>query len=111
MQLSFIAALDDARLSHVPVRDTQPRPHGTLNKVDSRRDARMALASRPTDAQVHYLKRLTRIKTDAQLSRYIVRKLNKSAWLDEEKPHPPSLTKADFAKVIDMEVRERRLAG
>jgi hypothetical protein len=119
MQLSFIPVLDEARLHSVrapmgaAANDVSRNGlNGSLGRtMAAPRLSEMARANRPTDAQVHYLKKLTRIRTDSQLTRYVMRKLNKANDQQALKPTQITLTKADFAKVIDMEVNEKRLTG
>jgi hypothetical protein len=94
-QLSLIPALEAAR---VPV--FMGRSNGVANAVSG---SPMAPANRPTPAQISYLKKLTRIRTDVQLARFVVRKLG----VEGKKV----LTRQDFAKVIDMEVSEKRWAA
>lgn len=69
--------------------------------------APMAPSNRPTPAQIAYLKRLTGIRTDSQLARYVLRKLGERPG----HPNPSILTRRDFAQVIDWEVSERRWAN
>jgi hypothetical protein len=95
VQLSLIPALEASRF--LP----QSQSSGSQNQSP------MAPSNRPTAAQVSYLKKLTRIKTDTQLARYVMRKLN-IASLSEAKG---ALTRQDFAKVIDLEVSEKRWAA
>jgi hypothetical protein len=91
VQLSLIPALEAARIpAHLTNSASQP-------------SAAMAAANRPTSAQINYLKKLTRIRTDAQLARFVVRKLGVEG--------KTTLTRQDFAKVIDMEVCEKRWAA
>ncbi len=91
VQLSLIPALEAAR-----------QPH-SFDKRMARPVSAMAPVNRPTAAQVSYLKKLTRIRSDVQLTRYVVRKLE----LDSKSV----LTRHDFGKVIDMEVTEKRWAA
>lgn len=91
VQLSLIPALEAARLPiNAPAYFTRPA-------------STMAPVNRPTSAQVSYLKKLTRIRTDAQLARFVVRKLGVEG--------KTTLTRQDFAKVIEMEVCEKRWAA
>lgn len=91
MQLSLIPALEAARQPlYVAARGMAPA-------------SPMAPTNRPTAAQISYLKKLTRIRTDGQLARFVVRKLGADA--------KAVLTRHDFAKVIDMEVAEKRWAA
>jgi hypothetical protein len=95
-QLSLIPALEAARR---PVREitNASAPQGHAGDP-------MAPANRPTAAQIAYLKRLTGIRTNTQLARYVARKASDSQSLD-----PKSiLTKRDFAEVIDLEVAGKR---
>lgn len=91
VQLSLIPALEAARVA------------AHLTREASRPLVAMAPANRPTSAQVSYLKKLTRIRTDAQLARFVSRKLGVEG--------KTTLTRQDFAKVIDMEVCEKRWAA
>lgn len=91
VQLSLIPALEAAR---------QP---SVSNARMNRPASAMAPVNRPTAAQVNYLKKLTRIRSDVQLSRFVVRKLGVEG--------KSVLTRQDFAKVIDMEVSEKRWAA
>lgn len=91
VQLSLIPALEAARQPSVS--------NGHMNRPASA----MAPVNRPTAAQVSYLKKLTRIRSDVQLSRFVVRKLGVEG--------KSVLTRQDFAKVIDMEVSEKRWAA
>jgi hypothetical protein len=91
VQLSLIPALEAARMSH------------TGGPSDARAASAMAPVNRPTPAQVSYLKKLTRIRSDVQLARFVVRKLGVEG--------KNVLTRQDFAKVIDMEVSEKRWAA
>jgi hypothetical protein len=91
VQLSLIPALEAARIP------------ATYSSKAERPASAMAPANRPTAAQVSYLKKLTRIRTDVQLARYVVRKLGIEG--------KATLTRHDFAKVIDMEVCEKRWAA
>jgi hypothetical protein len=90
VQLSLIPALEAARQ---PIQQAQK-----ITRVSA-----MAPVNRPTPAQVSYLKKLTRIRSDVQLARYVVRKLGVEG--------KAALTRQDFAKVIDMEVSEKRWAA
>ena len=91
MQLSLIPALEAARaLTSAPSRSRHP-------------GSDMASVNRPTSAQISYLKKLTRIKTDVQLARFVVRKLGGEG--------KNTLTRHDFSKVIDMEVSEKRITA
>lgn len=90
-QLSLIPALEASR---------RPLFLGAPSSVPA---SAMAPINRPTAAQVSYLKKLTRIRTDVQLARFVVRKLGMEA--------KKVLTRQDFAKVIDMEVAEKRWAA
>jgi hypothetical protein len=91
VQFSLIPALEAARLP------------ATYSSKASQPASAMSPANRPTEAQVSYLKKLTRIRADTQLARYVVRKLG----VDSKS----TLTRHDFAKVIDMEVSEKRWAA
>ena len=67
----------------------------------------LPLHLRPTQKQINYLMRLTGIQQSLRLQRFVARRNNK--------PSPevggPSLTKYDFSRAIDSELRERRLAA
>ncbi len=91
LQLSLIPALEAAR---------KPEVYATRS---ARAMSDMAVNNRPTPAQISYLKKLTRIKTDVQLARFVVRKLEMDSKI--------VLTRQDFGKVIDMEVAEKRWAA
>jgi hypothetical protein len=62
---------------------------------------------RPTQKQIGYLMNLTGIRQTLRLQRFVARKVNKTA----PEVGGPSLTKYDFSRTIDMELRERRLAA
>jgi hypothetical protein len=99
-QLSLIPALEAARFE----------PHLVAGSHDHNRQqpiSPMAPANRPTPAQVAYLKKLTRIRTDAQLARFVARQLGLS--LDDGAK--VTLTRHHFAKVIDKEVAHKRWAA
>jgi hypothetical protein len=98
-QLSLIPALEAARFRSA---DLAPIPRG-----DGQVGAAMELPNRPTAAQVSYLKRLTGIRTDVQLARYVSRKIAG----DHHNETKSTLTKRDFAKAIDLEVAEKRWAN
>jgi hypothetical protein len=103
IQLSLIPALEAARF--------EPAIHGTAQST-SRAErslglSAMAPANRPTPAQVNYLKKLTRIKSDAQLARFVMRQLGMDS-LDQAKG---ALTRHHFAQVIDKEVSHKRWAA
>ncbi len=92
-QLSFLTLLEtpkarpgNGRSSHSEVSQAMSAPH------------------RPTSAQINYLKKLTRIKKDSQLARYVARKVGKGTTSDGAL----ILTKKDFATVIDQELTEKR---
>jgi hypothetical protein len=91
VQLSLIPALEAAR-----------QPRLTMLQMGHPASA-MAPVNRPTLAQVSYLKKLTRIRSDVQLARFVVRKLGLEG--------KAVLTRQDFAKVIDREVSEKRWAA
>jgi hypothetical protein len=95
MQLSLLPALEAER----PL----TKPAGTSHRQDSL----PSTVSRPTSAQVNYLKRLTGIRADGQLHRYVARKLGKQG-LGQNKL---VLTKQDFAQAIDRELNEKRWAA
>ena len=95
MQLSLLPVLEAER----PL----TKPAGTSHRQDSL----PSTVSRPTSAQVNYLKRLTGIRADGQLHRYIARKLGKQG-LGQNKL---VLTKQDFAQAIDRELNEKRWAA
>ncbi len=95
MQLSLLPALE----AEAPkaARLTQPqRPEAGLPSV-----------SRPTSAQITYLKRLTGIRAEGQLARYVARKIGKQA----DGQGKLILTKQDFAQAIDRELNEKRWAA
>jgi hypothetical protein len=62
---------------------------------------------RPTTKQISYLMTLTGINQSLRLQRFVARRMNKIA----PEAGGPSLTKFDFSRTIDMELRERRLAA
>ncbi len=95
MQLSLLPALEAER----PL----TKPTGASH----RQDFPLPAVSRPTSAQVNYLKRLTGIRADGQLQRYVARKLGKQVC-DQGKL---VLTKQDFAQAIDRELNEKRWAA
>jgi hypothetical protein len=61
----------------------------------------------PSPAQIAYLARLTRISGQARLARYVARRLG----LIEGAQGEIVLGKREFARAIDLELRERRLAA
>jgi hypothetical protein len=67
----------------------------------------LPVVSRPTTAQINYLKRLTGIRADGQLQRYVARKVGKQVQATEKLV----LTKQDFAQAIDRELNEKRWAA
>ena len=91
VQLSLIPALEAARTQNL------------LSATSNARSQSMVPENRPTAAQISYLKKLTNIRTDAQLARFVIRKLDLESQA--------SLTRHDFAKVIDREVSEKRWAA
>ena len=95
MQLSLLPALEAER----PL----TKPAGPSHRQDSLPPT----VSRPTSAQVNYLKRLTGIRAEGQLHRYVARKLGKQG-LGQNKL---VLTKQDFAQAIDLELNEKRWAA
>lgn len=95
MQLSLLPALEAARPS--------PKQMAPIARVGEP----LPMAGRPTPAQVKYLKRLTGIRADGQLHRYVARKIGKSA----QGPEKLVLTKQDFAQAIDRELNEKRWAA
>jgi hypothetical protein len=94
-QLSFIPALEASRAAQ-----TSSQSYVKVSRA-------MTVPHRPTAAQVTYLKKLTRIKSDIGIARYVARKLGKPGPERSSEP----LTRHDFSQVIDAEVAERRLAG
>lgn len=95
MQLSLLPALE------------AERPHTTPVAPSPRQDSPLPTASRPTTAQINYLKRLTGIRADGQLQRYVARKVGKQVQATEKLV----LTKQDFAQAIDRELNEKRWAA
>ncbi len=95
MQLSLLPALEAERPLTKPV------------VTSHRRDSLLPAVSRPTSAQINYLKRLTGIRADGQLHRYVARKIGKQVS-DRGKL---VLTKQDFAQAIDRELNEKRWAA
>lgn len=100
MQLSFLPALEAKGLSTNHVARKLAK-HWTPSHAG---DAALPAVSRPTSAQINYLKRLTGIRADGQLQRYVARKIGKQG-LD---PMSVVLTKQDFAQAIDRELSEKR---
>ena len=101
MQLSLIPALEAARISP---RHTKSQ----TGRVDPSTEP-MAPPNRPTPAQVSYLKRLTGIRSDSQLARYVARRVNECETTgSNHKPGGATLTRRDFAKVIDLEMAMKR---
>lgn len=95
MQLSLLPALEAKRPNLKQVTATV-RPESAL-----------PAASRPSLAQINYLKRLTGIRADGQLQRYVARKIGKQIRGGEKLV----LTKQDFAQAIDRELNEKRWAA
>lgn len=95
MQLSLLPALEAESPRAKPVVPSH------------RQDSLPPTVSRPTSAQVNYLKRLTGIRADGQLHRYVARKIGKPGS-DQGKL---VLTKQDFAQAIDRELNEKRWAA
>ncbi len=95
MQLSLLPALEAESPRAKPVAPSH------------RQDSLPPTVSRPTSAQVNYLKRLTGIRADGQLHRYVARKIGKQGS-DQGKL---VLTKQDFAQAIDRELNEKRWAA
>ncbi|MFN5552115.1 MAG: hypothetical protein ACK5BF_04530 [Hyphomonadaceae bacterium] len=95
MQLSLLPALEAERPRTKPLAPSY------------RQDSPLPVVSRPTSAQINYLKRLTGIRADAQLQRYVARKIGKQS-VDQSKV---VLTKQDFAQAIDRELNEKRWAA
>jgi len=94
------------QLSLLPVLEAE-RPLTKPAGPSHRQDFLPPTVSRPTSAQVNYLKRLTGIRADGQLHRYVARKLGKRG-LGQNKL---VLTKQDFAQAIDRELNEKRWAA
>jgi hypothetical protein len=94
------------QLSLLPVLEAE-RPLTKPAGPSHRQDSLPPTVSRPTSAQVNYLKRLTGIRADGQLHRYVARKLGKQG-LGQNKL---VLTKQDFAQAIDRELNEKRWAA
>jgi hypothetical protein len=97
VQLSLLPALEAARFT--PVANDGASVAKTLSP--------MAPANRPSAAQISYLKKLTRIRSDNQLARFVMRQLGLKN-IDDAKG---ALTRQHFAKVIDMEVGHKRWAA
>lgn len=95
MQLSLLPALEAESPRAKPVVPSH------------RQDSLSPTVSRPTSAQVNYLKRLTGIRADGQLHRYVARRIGKQGS-DQSKL---VLTKQDFAQAIDRELNEKRWAA
>lgn len=100
MQLSLLPALEarSPYTNHVAKKIVK---HWTPSRAG---DAALPAVSRPTSAQINYLKRLTGIRADGQLQRYVARKIGKQG-LDQTRV---VLTKQDFAQAIDRELNEKR---
>lgn len=64
-----------------------------------------AAVTAPTQAQVDYLKKLTHIRGDEQLGRYIARRLGLP--LDRDLV----IGRREFSRAIDLELAERRRAA
>ena len=95
MQLSLLPALEAER----PISKPAVTSH--------RHDCLPPAVGRPTSAQITYLKRLTGIRADGQLHRYVARKIGKQG-LDRNEL---VLTKQDFAQAINRELNEKRWAA
>ncbi|MFY7761742.1 hypothetical protein [Aquidulcibacter sp.] len=95
MQLSLLPALE------------AERPRTKPEAPSHRQDSPMPAVSRPTSAQINYLKRLTGIRADGQLQRYVARKIGKPGMNQGKLV----LTKQDFAQAIDRELNEKRWAA
>ena len=95
MQLSLLPALE------------AERPRTEPEAPSHRQDSPLPAVSRPTSAQINYLKRLTGIRADGQLQRYVARKIGKPG-VNQGKL---VLTKQDFAQAIDRELNEKRWAA
>jgi hypothetical protein len=102
VQLSLIPALEAARFE--PPAQNQREGYKAL---DTKLLSPMAPANRPTTAQISYLKKLTRIRTDAQLARFVMRQLG----IDSLEQAKGTLTRHHFAQVIDKEVFHKRWAA
>ena len=59
----------------------------------------------PTDKQINYLGKLTGIRGKAQLGRFVARRLGRTS----PEIGGPLLTKYDFSRAIDAELKERTL--
>jgi hypothetical protein len=90
-QLSLIPALEAAQ---------PPRSYIKVSRA-------MTVPHRPTHAQINYLKKLTRIKSDSALFRYVARKVGRASVEKDANP----LTRQDFMRAIEAEIAERRSAG
>ncbi|MCA3697091.1 hypothetical protein [Aquidulcibacter sp.] len=95
MQLSLLPALE------------AERPRTKPEAPSHRQDSPLPAVSRPTSAQINYLKRLTGIRADGQLQRYVARKIGKPGMSQGKLV----LTKQDFAQAIDRELNEKRWAA
>jgi hypothetical protein len=100
VQLSLIPALEAARFS-------PDKNSGSDERRSAEMLSPMAPANRPTKAQISYLKKLTRIRSDNQLARFVLRQLG----LGDLSAANGALTRQHFAKVIDMEVGHKRWAA
>lgn len=65
------------------------------------------MQARPTPAQISFLMRLTGIRQHLRIQRYVARRVGKLAPEAGGEP----LSRLDFSKVIDAELRERRQAA
>lgn len=61
----------------------------------------------PTEKQVSYLVKLTGIKNKTRLGRFVASRVGKTS----PEIGGPLLTKYDFSKAIDAEVKQRRLVN
>ena len=61
----------------------------------------------PTDKQINYLGKLTGIRSKQQLSRFVARRVGKIS----PEIGGPLLTKYDFSRAIDAELKERSLVN
>ncbi|GIU67037.1 hypothetical protein [Candidatus Phycosocius spiralis] len=95
MQLSLLSALDAALL---------PPKHSPQLDISSNAMTIARAHNSPTMAQIAYLKKITRITAMRRLRRYVARKVGKSGEIGQAL----ALTKQDFARAIDLELKEKR---
>jgi hypothetical protein len=111
MQLSLLPALEaeSPHTQHLAQNLAESLAESLPNRVAPCRQPEGPLPDgcRPTSAQINYLKRLTGIRADGQLHRYVARKIGKQG-LDRNQL---VVSKQDFAQAIDRELNEKRWAA